>query len=126
MVVFEAFPEAIETWSLGTMAYGTITGNKFKELNPVRVVVDEGDNSNPASAPNATTIQSDTLLYAMPQDLPTTNTSTLVADYAVKSPDGQIFAIIDAGAGKNQQRGKIEHIELKIRAFGAGEDAGRL
>lgn len=123
MVVFEAFPEAIETWHIGEMTYGTITGNKLANLQAVRVIVDEGDSASQNNAPNAATIASDTLLYAEPQDLPTTDTSALVSDYAVKDPHGRIYAIIDAGAGKNQQHGKLEHIELKLRPTGAIEQS---
>lgn len=123
MDVFEAFPEAIETWHIGEMAYGTITGNKLANLQAVRVIVDEGDSASQNNAPSAATIASDTLLYAEPQDLPTTDTSSLVSDYAVKDPHGRIYAIIDAGAGKNQNHGKLEHIELKLRPTGAIEQS---
>jgi hypothetical protein len=34
---------------------------------------------------------------------------------------GDYFAIIDAGIGKNQENGVIEHIELKLRQTDAVE-----
>lgn len=122
MDVFEAFPEAIETWSLGEMSYGTITGNKLKKVADIHVIVDEGDSAKQDSSPNSAQIASDTLLYAEPADLPTTDTSTLVSDYAVKDPNGRIYAIVDAAQGRNQHRGRLEHVELRLRPTGALED----
>lgn len=122
MDVFEAFPEAIETWALGEMSYGTIQGNKLVKVKDIRVIVDEGDNAKQDRSPNSAEIESDTLLYAMPGDLPTTDTSTLVSSYAVKSPAGRVYAIVDAGQGRNQARGRLEHIELRLRPTGAFED----
>lgn len=119
MDIFNAFPEAIETWSIGEMSYGTIQGNKLTEVSDIRVIVDEGDSGKQDSAPNEATIASDTLLYAMPEDLPTTDTSTLVSDYAIVSPAGRTYAIIDAAQGRNQHRGRLEHIELRLRPTGA-------
>lgn len=123
MDVFEAFPNAIESWEIGEMSYGTIQGNKLGKTSAVRVIVDEGTNGDQNNAPSAATIASDVLLYAMPQDLPTTNTSELVADYAIMDPDGHVYAIIDAGAGKNQENGRLEHIELKLRPTGSIQEA---
>lgn len=123
MDVFEAFPNAIESWQIGEMSYGTIQGNKLGKTNAVRVIVDEGTNGDQNNAPSAATIASDVLLYAVPADLPTTDTSELVANYAIKSPAGRVYAIIDAGAGKNQHTGQLEHIELKLRPTGRIEEA---
>lgn len=122
MDVFNAFPEAIETWSLGEMSYGTIQGNKLTKIADIRVIVDEGDSAKQSSAPSLAQIESDTLIYAMPDDLPTTDTSTLVSDYAVKSPAGRIYAIVDAAQGRNQHHARLEHIELRLRPTGALED----
>jgi len=122
MDVFNAFPEAIETWQIGEMSYGTVEGNKLTKPQNVRVIVDMGDSAKQDSSPNEATISSDTLLYAVPSDLPTTDTSTLVSDYAIKSPAGRIYAIIDAAQGRNQHRGQLEHIELRLRPTGALED----
>ena len=123
MDVFNAFPEAIETWAIGEMSYGTVQGNKLTKVADIRVIVDEGESGKQDSAPNEATIASDTLLYAMPEDLPTTDTSTLVSDYAIMSPAGRTYAIIDAAQGRNQHRGRLEHIELRLRPTGALTDA---
>lgn len=124
MTVFDAFPNAIETWKIIPVAYSTITGNQLDiaKAQEIDVIVDEGSSSDANQSPNFATINSDTLIYTKPAQMPTTDTSALVADYAIKSPDGKIYEITDAGLGKNQEKGIIEHIELKIKQTEA-EDA---
>lgn len=122
MDVFNAFPEAIETWQIGEMSFGTIEGNKLNKTENIRVIVDEGTSADQERSPNEARIASDTLIYAVPGDLPTTDTSALVTDYAIKSPAGRIYAIIDAAQGRNQHRGQLEHIEMRLRPTGALED----
>lgn len=115
MTVFEAFPNAIETgWKIGTMAYGTIKGNILTDTADLGVIVDEISSAETATA-NMAAIDADTLLYARPEQLPTTDTAELIAGYAISDPNGKIYAIIDAGTGKNQDNGQIEHIELTVR-----------
>lgn len=123
MDVFEAFPLAIEEWTIAEMAYGTITGNTLSNPKKIRVIVDEGTSGDQTNSPSAATIASDTLLYVVPADLPTTDTSALVADYAIKDPNKHTFAIIDAGAGKNQHTGKLEHVELRLRPIGGLDES---
>lgn len=121
MTVFQAFPNALEEWSIAPIAYSTITGNTIDTDNAqnIRVIVDEGNNSEPNASPNAAGITSDTLLYCRPNELPTIDTAELVASYAVADQYGKTYAIIDAAIGKNQDEGIIEHVELKIRQIGA-------
>lgn len=119
MVVFDLFPNAIEAWKIGAVSYGTITGNKMTGEKTIHVVVDAGNSARTDSSPNAATIAIDTLLYCQPAEMPTTDTSTLVSDYMVRDPQGRFYAIEDAGIGKNQHTGEIEHIELKLRPTGA-------
>lgn len=115
MNVFEAFPNAIEKLKLVEIDYGTIEGNKTGQAKEFRAIKDEGTTADPTNASSAATIASDTLIYAMPADLPTTDTSELVSAYIVRDAQGRAFEIIDAGAGKNQHTGQLEHIELKLR-----------
>lgn len=115
MDVFEAFPNALETWKIGEVNYGTIQGTTVGELTNIRVIVDQGSAGDPQNAPNAATITSDTLLYAVPSDLPTTDPSELVADYIIVDPEGRFYEVMDAGKGKNQHTGQLEHVELKLR-----------
>lgn len=123
MDVFEAFPNAIQSWTIAKMTYGTIRGNCLANPKSIRVIVDEGMNADQTNSPGSASIASDTLLYAIPADLPTVDTSALVADYAIKDPNGRTYAIIDAGAGKNQHTGQLEHIELKLRPIGGLDES---
>lgn len=124
LTVFEAFPNAIERniWQIGQMAYSTITGNDLDadSLTFIDAIVDEGNNSEPNASPNAANTYSDMLLYIRPEQSPTLDTAELIASYVVKNTTtGKLYAIIDAGIGKNQDNGTIEHIELKLRQTGA-------
>jgi len=124
LTVFQAFPNAIERniWQIGQMAYSTITGNDLDEnsLAYIDAIVDEANNSEPNASPSAANTYSDTLLYVRPEQMPTTDTAELIASYVVKNTTtGKLYAIIDAGIGKNQDNGTIEHIELRLRQTGA-------
>lgn len=114
MTVFEAFPNAIEAWQLGRMAYGTVTGNIITDVQTIDAIVSEVSSSELASA-NMAEIDSDTLLYVRPEQMPTTSTAALISDYAIVDPDGRVYSIRDAGAGMNQDNGQLEHLELLIR-----------
>ena len=119
--VFDAFPFAIEQgWQIAQMAYSTVLGNDVDGDTAINidVIVDEGSNTDPNPSPSAQSIRSDTLLYVRPNQLPTLDTATLTADYSMLDPNGKVYAIIDAGIGKNQETGVIEHVELKIRQIG--------
>lgn len=115
MNVFEAFPNAIEQMSIVEVDYGTVIGNTTGEATTIRVIKDEVTTVDPTNSPNAASIATDTLLYVVPADLPTTDTSELVSSYIIQDAKGRSYEIIDAGAGKNQHTGELEHIELKIR-----------
>lgn len=124
LTVFEAFPNAIERniWQIGQMAYSTITGNDLDadSLTYIDVIVDEGNSSEPNASPNAANTYSDMLLYIRPEQSPTLDTAELVASYVAKNTTtDKLYAIIDAGIGKNQDSGVIEHIELRLRQTGA-------
>lgn len=125
ITVFDAFPNAIETWQIVPMAYSTITGNDLDMDNAqnISVIVDEGSSSDANPAPNAQDISSDTLIYAKPSEMPTLDTSELVASYAIKAPNGKIFEIVDAGLGKNQEINVIEHVEMKLRQTGTSDES---
>lgn len=122
MTVFDAFPNAFEAWKIGTIEFGTITGNRLGEKTTIHVIVDRGDSARQTNSPNAAVIESDTLLYCRPEELPTTDPSELVGDYAVQDAQNRTYAIEDAGVGKNQHTGAIEHVELKLKPLGVIED----
>lgn len=124
LTVFEAFPNGIERniWQIGQMAYSTITGNDLDadSLTYIDAIVDEGNSSEPNASPSAADTYSDMLLYIRPEQSPTLDTAELIASYVVKNTTtDKLYAIIDAGIGKNQDSGAIEHIELKLRQTGA-------
>lgn len=123
--IFDAFPNAIISgvWQIGTCKHGTVVGNQFNSLNNVDVIIDEGYNSNINTTPE--TIGSDMLVYVKPCQMPKevnelmmTNqvVLALVANYMLyNSANDTYYVIVDAGVGKNQHTGNIEHLELKLR-----------
>lgn len=124
LTVFQAFPNGIEheIWQIGQMAYSTITGNALDtdSLTYIDVIEDEANDSEPNNSPSYANTYSDTLLYVRPEQMPTIDTAELIASYAVKNTQtDKLYAIIDAGIGKNQESGVIEHIELRLRQIGA-------
>lgn len=120
MTVFDAFPNAIEQgWQIAQVTYSSITGNTVTTGEDIDVIIDEGSSSEANQAPNAAGLYADTLVYTKPDQMPTTDTSALVAGYVLIDPNERNWEIIDAGQGKNQENGQIEHIELKIRQIGA-------
>lgn len=118
MTVFEALPQGIERWQIASLKKSTLTGDIFSDPQALDVIADEGSSTG-AETTSAEAIRADTLLYAKPEQMPTTNPATLVAGFGIISPDGEHYAIIEAGKGKNQQTGALEHIELRIRQIGA-------
>lgn len=123
--IFDAFPNAIISgvWQIGTCKHGTVVGDQFNSLNNVDVIIDEGYNSNINTIPE--TIGSDMLVYVKPCQMPKevnelmmTNqvVLALVANYMLyNSANDTYYMIVDAGVGKNQHTGNIEHLELKLR-----------
>ena len=124
--IFDAFPKGIITgvWQIGTCQHGTLIGNVFTKTGDIDVVIDEGNNSSVNSTIEA--LKSDMLIYCRPEQLPTLNTNSLVSGYMLyDSVNDDYYMIIDAGMGKNQHTGNIEHVELKVVQTGVtdGEDS---
>lgn len=117
--VFQAFPNSLEEWKIGQAYYSTITGNLAGEWESIDVIVDEGNGADENRGTTAAIATSDTLIYCQPSQLPTIDTAELIASYMVKDTYGKIYEIRDAGVGKNQENGQIEHIELRVRQTGA-------
>ena len=116
--VFSAFPSAVVSgvYSIGSYQRGTVEGNQFTKIANLDAIVDESDMGEIGLAPNAEVLDADLLMYAKPSQLPTTNTRALVSGYMIYDADNDdYFAIINAGIGKNQETGQIEHIELLLR-----------
>lgn len=113
--IFDAFPKAIITgvWQIGTCQHGTLIGNVFKKTSDIDVVIDEGNNSSVNTTIEP--LKSDMLIYCKPEQMPTLDTNALVAGYMLyNNTEDSYYMIIDAGIGKNQHTGNIEHVELKV------------
>ncbi len=113
--IFEAFPNAIisGTWELGTCQHGTVVGNQFTKIGDLDVVIDEGTSSIVNNIPEG--LASDLLIYVNPCQVPTFDTNKLVSDYMLHNTfEDKYYEIVDAGIGKNQHTGNIEHLELKV------------
>ena len=113
--IFDAFPKAIITgiWQIGTCQHGTLIGNVFTKTSDIDVVIDEGNNSSVNTTIES--LKSDMLIYCKPEQMPTLDTNTLVSGYMLyNSTEDSYYMIIDAGIGKNQHTGNIEHVELKV------------
>lgn len=113
--IFEAFPNAIISgvWEIGSCQHGTVVGNQYTKIDDLDVVVDEGSNSSINNTPEILT--SDLLVYVMPSQMPTLQTNALVSGYMLYNKDEDAYyEIVDAGIGKNQHTGNIEHLELKV------------
>lgn len=116
--VFEAFPSAIisDDWKLGYVEESTDVGKIFVDKGFVSVIVDEVAEGLLNNSPNADGIDSDTLIYALPSELPGLNVSRYIASYYwYQVSSGQYYEIIEVGLGKNQEKGAIEHIEFRVR-----------
>lgn len=112
--IFDAFPAAIISgvWQIGTCAHGTVLGNVFTKTADIDVVIDEGNSSAINTTPEA--IKSDLLVYVRPFS-PVIPTNKLVSGYMLyDSAHDYYYQIVDAGVGKNQHTGNVEHIELKL------------
>ena len=113
--IFDAFPNAIISgvFQVGTCKHGTVVGNEFKKLADIDVRVDEGNSSSINTTPES--INSDLLVYVRPCEVFNVSTNKLVSDYMLyDTQDNYYYQIVDAGIGKNQHTGNIEHIELKL------------
>jgi len=115
MTVFEAFPNAVETWTLIQIQRGTEIGNIAEEIGSVRVIVADGDTAKGYNTPNADGVVADCLIYAMPEDLPTSVNKEALASYGLKDQNGFTYSILTIGTGKNQETGDTEHIEMTLK-----------
>lgn len=113
--IFRAFPNAIVSgvWEIGQCQHGTLVGNQYLGISLIDVIVDEGFSSSVSTIPE--TLRSDMLVYAKPCQMPSLNANTLVSAYMLHNiVDDTYFEIVDAGIGKNQHTGNIEHVELLL------------
>lgn len=113
--IFNAFSNAIiyGVWQIGTCQHGTVVGNVFQKEKDLDVILDEGSSSAIDTTPES--LKSDLLVYVKPSQLPTLRTNKLVSSFMLyDSANDDFYQIIDAGIGKNQHTGQIEHVELRV------------
>lgn len=113
--IFKAFANAIISgvWQIGTSTRGSVVGTTFTKVADLDVVIDEGSSADISTTPEE--LKSDLLVYVKPEQMPTIRTNKLVSGYLLyDSSEGDYYEIIDAGVGKNQHTGLIEHLELKV------------
>lgn len=125
MDVFSAFPNAIvrDTWQLGTVQRATEVGDKYTPVGFVDVIIDEVASGLLDKSPDADGLDTDTLIYCRPEQMPGLNISRFIATYYfLDTSTGQHYEIRHVGVGKNQQTGKVEHVEFQLRAKEAIDD----
>lgn len=118
MDVFEAFPNAIVSgrWELGQLNSGTIRGKEFSSPIACDVIVDEGAYATPDRSPEIEYQESETLIYAKADQMPTLYTAQLANGYLWHDKETNIYyEIRQAALGKNQETGVVEHVEFLIR-----------
>lgn len=118
MDVFEAFDNAIVSgrWELGQLMTGTMVGKEFSNTVFCDVIVDEGSYARPDRSPEVEYQESETLIYARPEQMPTLSTSELTNGYMWHDAETDTFyEIRQASLGKNQETGEVEHVEFLIR-----------
>lgn len=118
MDVFEVLPNAVimGVWMLGEVKRATIRGKEFSNPIACSVIVDEGTYAITDRSPSVEYENSETLLYAKPEEMPTLDTARLAASYLWYNPETkQYFNIRQASLGKNQETGAVEHVEFLLR-----------
>mgnify|MGYP004443084679 CR=1 FL=1 len=118
MTVFDCFPNAVEqrAWKLLKIERATEVGTRKRVVATFKPIIADGASGTLNNSPNADGISSDLLLYCRPIEVQTLAWSFgAVAGYAVQSPDGFDYEIVNCGQGKNQNTGKLEHIELELK-----------
>lgn len=106
------------------MDRSTEIGKTFSaEPTQCDVIIDEEDSAFLDTSPEAEYRESNTLIYARPDQLPTLNTGTLQASYLWhNSVSDDYFEIRRVGIAKNQETGTIEHVEFIIHQTEIAED----
>lgn len=118
MDVFEVFPEAIisNVWEIGEVKRATTVGKVFQNAVVCDVIVDEGTYVATDRSPSYDYEESNTLLYAKVEDLPTTVSAELTNGYLWHNRETDLYyEIREASLGKNQDNDSLEHIEFLLR-----------
>lgn len=118
MDVFSVFPNAVvsNVWEIGEMTRDTEIGKVFTtDPTMCDVIIDEEEQAFLDTSPEAEYRESNTLLYAKPDQLPTLEVGTLQGSYVWHNAKTDAFyEIRRCGIGKNQETGTIEHVEFEL------------
>lgn len=115
MSIFKAFSHAIVPgWTLIEQVRSTEVGKAYLDYGSLDVIVDDVGSAS-VNVPNADGIENDLLIYVKPEQLPSTKAKELLGGCMVMDTDGTAYDITNVGVGKNQQTGRIEHVELLLR-----------
>lgn len=118
MDVFEAFPNTIvsDRFELGKLMSGTIRGKEFSDPIACDVIIDEGAYVTPDRSPDVEYQESEALIYAKANQMPTLYPAQLTNGYLWHDKEtGIYYEIRQAALGKNQETGAIEHVEFLVR-----------
>lgn len=118
MNVFEAFPQAVISgiWEIGSLERATTIGKVFSQPTICEVIVDEGSYVAVDRTPSYDYEESNILLYAKTEELPTTVSAELTNGYLWHNREtGIYYEIREASLGKNQEDAEIEHMEFLLR-----------
>ncbi len=118
MDVFSAFPNGVVSgrFELGVFTSGGIRGKQFSGAIPCDVIIDEGAYATVDRSPDVEYQESETLIYARPEQMPTLHVAKLTNGYLWHDKEtGLYYEIRQASLGKNQETGEVEHVEFLIR-----------
>lgn len=125
--VFDAFPMAVEIWTLVALNRDTLTGISITEIGDLEVIVDTANSSTIGNSTTPAYSNSQDLLYVNPASpalavapLPL-DPQDVAANYGVIAPgSSSVRRIQEVGVGKNQQNGVVEHYEFTIEVLPKG------
>lgn len=118
MDVFSAFPNGVirNTWELGEVQRATEIGTVVSNTVACDVIAEEGAEDRSGRTPDPDYQESNILLYARPEDMPTLNMAALAAGYYWhNTATGQYYAIREVSLGTNQETGANEHVEFLLK-----------
>lgn len=118
MDVFSAFPNGIEfdRFVLFEAQYGAEIGTELGKSYTLDAIVEEGNDIVRQAGANASYEDCDILLYVRPEQLPTIISQKLTNSYVVKDTTTNFYyEIKGADIGKNQETGRVEHLELWLK-----------
>ncbi len=120
MNVFDAFPNAVETWTMGKISRDTLTGDTTLTGFDIEVICDDVKTSTLGGVSTPAEMDNDSLLFVkINSNFSSLTTENITANYYVYDGIGY-YRIRQVGLGKNQHTGEIEHVELVVTPYSLG------